>query len=50
MQQKMKFFISQQTLRGNKVDYGELPQIIFQPNTFKNALQMILRTTDELQV
>ena len=37
-------------ITGNKVDYGELPQIIFQPNIFKNALQMILRTTDELQV
>ena len=35
---------------GNKVDYGELPQIIFQPNIFKNALQMLLTTTDELQV
>ena len=35
---------------GNKVDYEELPRIIFQPNIFKNALQMILRTTDELQV
>ena len=39
-----------QLLQGYKVDYGELPQIIFQPNIFKNALQMILRTTDELQV
>ena len=37
-------------IMGNKVDYGELPQIIFQPNIFKNALQMILRITDELQV
>ena len=37
-------------IMGNKVDYGELPQIIFQPNIFKNALQIILRTTDELQV
>ena len=32
---------------GNKVDYRELPQIIFQPNIFKNALQVILKTTDE---
>ena len=37
-------------IMGNKVDYEELPRIIFQPNIFKNALQMILRTTDELQV
>ena len=35
-----------QLLQGYKVD----SQIIFQPNIFKNALQMILRITDELQV
>ena len=34
-------------IMGNKVDYGELPQITFQPNIFKNALQVILKTTDE---
>ena len=34
-------------IMGNKVDYGELPQIIFQPNIFKNTLQVILKTTDE---
>ena len=39
-----------QLLQGYKVDDGELPQIIFQPKIFKNALQMILRATDELQV
>ena len=37
-------------IMGNKVDYGELPQIIVQPNILKNALQMILKTTDELHV
>ena len=35
-------------IMGNRVDYGELPQIIVQPNILKNALQMILKTTDEL--
>ena len=37
-------------IMGNRVDYGELPQIIVQPNFLKNALQMILKTTDELHV
>ena len=35
---------------GNKVDYGELPQFIFQPNIFKTSQQMILKTTEDLRV
>ena len=34
----------------NKVDYGELPHVIFQPNIFKSALDMILKTIDDLHV
>ena len=37
-------------IMGNKVDYGELPQFIFQPNIFKTAQQMILKTTEDLRV
>ena len=37
-------------IMGNKVDYGELPQFIFQPSIFKTALHKILKTTDDLPV
>ena len=33
-----------------KVDYGELPLIIFQPNICKSVLDIILKTTDNLRV
>ena len=32
------------------MDYGELPQFIFQSNIFKTAQQMILKTTEDLHV
>lgn len=35
---------------GNRVDYGELPLVIFQPNLFKSALDVILKTTDDIRV
>ena len=37
-------------IMGNKVDYGELPQFIFQPSIFKTALHKILKTIDDLPV
>jgi len=38
------------TILGNKVDYGELPHIIFHSDMFKSALAVILNTTDDLHV
>ena len=37
-------------IMGNKVDYGELPQFIFQPSIFKTALHKILKIIDDLPV
>ena len=37
-------------IMGNKLDYGELPQFIFQPSIFKTALHKILKTIDDLPV